>query len=166
MPQNSNAKYWAHSDRLGRPWGEPGSECQPLAEHLANVAALAESLARLAAPDNRLLHRLAHASGMLHDYGKYRDCFQRMIATGKGKGDCPHAIYGALAAFNGNGAIQHWMAPATFAIAGHHAGLPSASKLKGNLFGKQEKSVAQQSEARAIWSRAVEDQPGIAELFE
>lgn len=166
MPQNSSAKYWAHSDRFGRGCDEPGSECQPLAEHLANVAALAESLARLAAPENRLLHRLAHASGMLHDYGKYRDCFQRMIATGKGKGDCPHAIYGALTAFNGNGAIQHWMAPATFAIAGHHAGLPSAPKLGGKLVGKQEGSETLRSEARVIWSRAIKDQPGIAELFE
>lgn len=77
--------YVAHSDRLGRSCDEPGSECQPLGEHLANVAALEESLARLAAPCNVLLHRLAHASGMLHDYGKYTDCFQRMIATGKGR---------------------------------------------------------------------------------
>lgn len=159
-------KYLAHSDRFGRGCDTPESECQPLAEHLANVAALAESLARLAAPDNRLLHRLAHASGMLHDYGKYRDCFQRMIATGKGKGDCPHAIYGALAAFNGNGPVQHWMFPATYAIAGHHAGLPSKSKLRGKLVGKQEESVAQRSEAKAIWNRAIEDQPRIAELFE
>lgn len=158
--------YVAHSDRLGRRCDEPGSECQPLAEHLANVAVLAESLARLAAPDDRLLHRLAHASGMLHDYGKYRDCFQRMIATGKGKGDCPHAIYGALAAFNGSGPVQHWMFPATYAIAGHHAGLPSTSNLRGKLVGKQEKSVAQQSEARAIWGRAIKDQPRIAEIFE
>lgn len=156
--------YVAHSDRFGRSCDEPGSECQPLAEHLANVAELAESLARLAAPDNVLLHRLAHASGMLHDYGKYTDCFQRMIVTGEGR--CPHAIYGALAAFNGNGSIQHWMAPATFAIAGHHAGLPSASKLGGKLVGKQEDSENQRSEARAIWSRAINDQPGIAALFE
>lgn len=164
MPQSSGIGYFAHSDRFGRSCDEPGSECQPLAEHLANVAALAESLAKLAAPDNVLLHRLAYASGMLHDYGKYTDCFQRMIATGKGR--CPHAIYGALVAFNGNGSIQHWLAPATFAIAGHHAGLPSASKLGSKLVGKQEESEAQRSEARAIWSRAIQDQPGIAELFE
>lgn len=156
--------YVAHSDRLGRNCDEPGSKCQPLSEHLASVAALAESLARLAAPKNRHLHGLAYASGMLHDYGKYTDCFQRMIATGKGR--CPHAIYGALAAFSGNGSIQHWILPATYAIAGHHAGLPSTSKLKGKLFGKQEESEAQRSEARRIWSRAIEDQPGIARLFE
>ena len=164
MYQQDRRRFWAHSDRLGRSPDEPGSEWQPLAEHLANVAELAERLATLAAPENIHLHRLAYLSGMLHDYGKYTDCFQRMIVDGKGR--CPHAIYGALAAFSRNGAATRWIAPAAFAIAGHHAGLSSASKLGDKLKGNQEESNAQRSEAKSIWQRAVDDQPGIAALFD
>lgn len=163
MLQNTSVNFWAHSDRLGRPAHVPGSEWQLLAEHLENVARLAEQLARLAAPESALLHRLAHLSGMLHDYGKYTECFQQMILSGKGR--CPHAIYGALAAFNGNGLVQRWTGPAVFAIAGHHAGLPGASTLGDRLAGKQQESKFQQIEAKRIWSRAIEDQPGIAQLF-
>ena len=47
------------------------------------------------------LPRLAELCGFLHDYGKYADCFQQMILTGKGK--CPHAIHDAAA---GLGAIS------------------------------------------------------------
>ena len=101
---------------------------------------------------------------MLHDYGKYTDCFQQMIVDGEGR--CPHAIYGAMSAFSKMGPDSRWIAPATFAIAGHHAGLSSASKLGDNLNGNQEESKAQRSEAKGIWQRAIQDQPGIAALFD
>jgi hypothetical protein len=111
MLRNDGQTFWAHSDRLGRPPEESGSKWQQLSQHLLNVATIAERLARLAAPENVHMHRLAFLSGMLHDYGKYTDCFQQMIFSGKGR--CPHAIYGALAAFNGNGSAPRWTAPAT-----------------------------------------------------
>src|SRR6185437_10046914 len=123
--------FWAHSDRSGLSPDAPGNKWQPLAEHLRNVSKLARSLAELAAPNDVHLHDLTAWCGLLHDFGKYTDCFQQMITTGQGR--CPHAIHGAALALGGtSGDPIGLRAPhIAFAIAGHHAGMPDRDELVG-----------------------------------
>jgi len=117
--------FWAHSDPAGLPPGAPDSQWQPLAQHLQNTAGLARRLAEYAAPEYSHFHDLAERCGLLHDYGKYADSFQRMILTGKGR--CPHAIYGAAMAQR-LGATH-----ICSAIAGHHAGMPDLGQLRDKV---------------------------------
>ncbi len=151
-------KFWAHSDRTGLPPEAPGANWQPLREHLVNVANLAERLAQHAAPGYAHFQELAKWSGLLHDYGKYTDCFQRRIVTGKGK--CPHAIHGAAMAFGGSAADPIGLrAPHIgFAIAGHHAGMPDRDVLKD----RADKSRA---EAVELLERASRDLPEVGSLL-
>ena len=124
-------KFWAHSDSTGLPLEDPNSNAQPLAEHLRHVAILAEQLAKSAAPQQTALHQMAHLAGMLHDYGKYTECFQRRIHGAAKR--CPHSIHGAIAVrqFRVPGADgnRDWAMPAVRAIAAHHAGLADDAAL-------------------------------------
>ena len=88
--------YWAHSDPTGLAYNAPGAKWQLLSEHLMNVGNLARRLARLALPTNPHFHDMAACCGLLHDFGKYSDEFQKMIRTGKGR--CQHAVHGAVLA--------------------------------------------------------------------
>ncbi len=74
--------FWAHSDPSGLPPCDRNAKWQPLAEHLTNVSALARKLAGLARPHDEQFQELAACCGLLHDFGKYSDCFQKMILTG------------------------------------------------------------------------------------
>ncbi|MBV9763560.1 MAG: CRISPR-associated helicase Cas3' [Acidobacteriaceae bacterium] len=152
-------KYWAHSDRSGLPPEAPDARWQPLNEHLRNVAALARQLAQHAIPRYTHFHQLAEWCGLLHDYGKYTDCFQQMIRTGKGK--CPHAIHGAAMAFGGssNDPIGLRAPHLGLAIAGHHAGIPDHSE-----FGDKVKS--NRKEALELLRRASDDVAEIGALFQ
>ncbi|MCU1335414.1 MAG: cas3 [Bryobacterales bacterium] len=143
--------FWAHSDRAGLSWDTPGSSWQPLAGHLRDVAKLARSLAECAAPQYKHFHELAERCGLLHDYGKYSDCFQRMITTGEGR--CPHAIHGAVMAFHALGS-PHIAA----AIAGHHAGIPDLGECRDRINKSQD-------EAERLRDRAVVDSSEIAKLL-
>ncbi len=140
-------EFWAHSD----PW-------QLLSEHLRHVAKLSRLLAESAAPEQKHFHDLAEWCGLLHDFGKYTDCFQKMIRDGQGR--CQHAIHGAALAYwpgaggeAGLGAVH-----LAFAIAGHHAGMPDRSDLHSRA-GKF------RQEAAAVLERAKADSPEIARLF-
>jgi CRISPR-associated endonuclease/helicase Cas3 len=143
--------YWAHSDRGGLSMDAAGSKWQPLAEHLEHVAGLSRRLAEEAAPNYNHFHQLAEWSGLLHDYGKYTECFQQMIATGRGK--CPHAIYGAAMAYWGLKAPH-----VASAIAGHHAGMPDLGDLR-------DKVRAAHAEALAIHDRASKDTPAVGRVL-
>ena len=151
--------FWAHSDPAGLPPEAPGSHWQPLSEHLDNVANLARRLAELAAPADTHFHDLAEWSGLLHDYGKYTDCFQQMIRTGKGK--CPHAIYGAAMALAGSAGQPNDLRATHIAsaIAGHHAGMPDIGVLR-------EKVRESRAEALTLFERAGLDLPRIAKLLQ
>ncbi len=140
--------YWAHS----------GAEWQPLAEHLRNVSRLARRLAEHAAPANGHLQDVAAWCGLLHDYGKYSDCFQQMLLTGKGK--CPHAIHGAALASGGSAAdpIGLQATHAGLAIAGHHAGLHDFDE-------HLDKVKKFRAEALALLGRAAGDLPEIGRLL-
>ena len=144
--------FWAHSDPRGLPPEALGAHWQPLAEHLRNVARIAKQLAGYAAPEDRHFHDLAEWCGLLHDYGKYTDCFQNMIVTRKGK--CPHAIHGAAMAFDKLKAMH-----ISSAIAGHHAGMPDNGELR-------EKATNATTHATDISARAMGDLPAIGELFQ
>jgi HD superfamily phosphohydrolase YqeK len=76
-------KYWAHSDPSGLPEDDPNAHWQPLAEHLENVRSWAHRLASLAAPTNTHFHDVAEWAGLLHDFGKYSDCFQQSATASK-----------------------------------------------------------------------------------
>jgi CRISPR-associated endonuclease/helicase Cas3 len=156
----SDSVYWAHS-ASSLP-ADPGSRdgWQRLAVHLEAVAALAGKLASAARPGDERFATLARLGGMLHDYGKYTDCFQQMIATGRGH--CQHAVHGAVLSYfgtgvgNGKPGLSHIAA----AIAGHHGGVPDFSgdghSLKNRLL-----EARYQKEAEALLTRAERDCAGL-----
>jgi CRISPR-associated endonuclease/helicase Cas3 len=150
--------FWAHSDRSGIPPEAPGSEWQPLAEHLQNVASLARQLARSAAPENAHFHDLAEWCGLLHDYGKYTDGFQKMIV--KGGGRCPHAIHGAVMAFSGpaRNSVGLSAPHIALAIAGHHAGMPDFGEMPDRVKKKCDEAIV-------LLDRAAADLPRIGQLL-
>jgi CRISPR-associated endonuclease Cas3-HD len=96
----SATSFWAHS----APNSELGSDSragwQLLSVHLESVAHMARQLASAARPLDDNLARLAGLSGLLHDFGKYTNCFQNMLQTGQGR--CQHAIHGAILAYFGS----------------------------------------------------------------
>lgn len=147
-------KFWAHSDPSGLRPEAQGSKWQPLSEHLQNAARLARCLAQYAAPEYVHFHELAEWCGLLHDYGKFTDCFQNMI-LGVGKGPCPHSIHGAAMAYENLKAMH-----VASVIAGHHAGLPD---LPGE-FGKR--MVNSKADAYDLLIRAKGDLPAIGKLLE
>lgn len=150
--------FWAHSDPAGLSPETPGSRWQPLSQHLQNVAALASRLAQSAAPSYTHFHDLAEWSGLLHDYGKYTDCFQKMITTGLGK--CPHAVYGAAVAYTGSADVSIGLrAPhVAAAIAGHHAGMPDVGEVR-------DKIKPRLADAVGLLQRAAKDLPAIDQLL-
>jgi CRISPR-associated endonuclease/helicase Cas3 len=88
---------------------------QPLSSHLVNVAEQSRNFAEFSR-----LPEEAFLAGLLHDLGKYRQKFQLML---RGlKEESPHAYAGSSICQNGGSA--GFMA-ASFAIGGHHAGLPN-----------------------------------------
>lgn len=115
--------YWAHSARNSLPVSDSRAGWQPLSVHLEAVARIASELASKARPLDDNFASLANLSGLLHDLGKYTDCFQQMLRTGRGR--CQHAIHGAMLAYFGTaGATQEpRLNTVMAAIIGHHAGL-------------------------------------------
>ena len=108
--------YWAHSDPNGLSPNDPNAHWQLLSEHLSNVGQLAKNMAAEAAPADIDFALAAQTAGLLHDLGKYTDCFQKMIRTRQGR--CPHAAHGAYVA------NEYGRPDASFAIVGHHSGIP------------------------------------------
>lgn len=146
--------YWAHSDQDGRPPGDPTAKWQRLSEHLENVAAIAGKLAHAARPDDASFQTTVELAGRLHDFGKYTDCFQKMIRSGEGR--CQHSGHGAVIA-NDTGYPD-----AAFAIAGHHAGIPDITGGAGTLNVRIKDS---REEAEFLRARASEDCPALVPLF-
>lgn len=113
-------KYYAHSLE-----NRPEEEWQELEVHLAEVANLAEKLAKAVQPGENSFAELASLAGLLHDIGKYRKEFQEYLRKERQSGvDTAHAVYGA-----GKSLFEHESLAATFAVAGHHAGLYDAADL-------------------------------------
>lgn len=105
-------EWFAHS--------ENSRNCKhSLAKHLRETASLAESFA--ARDEYKPLFRLA---GLLHDLGKYRPEFQRYLEQGGRRGSVPHASWGAAYA------RRLKQLEISFAVDGHHKGVPDQSAWK------------------------------------
>lgn len=89
---------------------EDGSRKQPLADHLNQTAALAGAFAAAFGAQEE-----ARYAGLLHDIGKDSKGFQKRLHGGA---RVDHSTAGARIAY------RQQNAPAAFAIAGHHTGLP------------------------------------------
>jgi CRISPR-associated endonuclease/helicase Cas3 len=136
-----------------------------LAEHLEAVAELGGKLAESTRPGDERFATLVRLGGLLHDYGKYTDCFQRRLATSRGR--CPHAIYGALLSYWGTGA--NGAKPGLFhvaaAIAGHHAGLPDFTG-DGNSLKNRLNDERYRRDALSLLDCATRDCPGLRRAVE
>ena len=129
----ATTSYWAHSAPNSQSGSDSRAGWQLLSIHLEAVARIARELALAARPLDDNLASLAGLSGLLHDFGKYTDCFQQMLQTGQGR--CQHAIHGAmLAYFGAEGAVKKPGLNTVMAtIAGHHAGLADWSDFRQKL---------------------------------
>ncbi|SRR5579884_232066 len=159
-------QFWAHSAPVQKEGGANSKAgWQPLAAHLISVAKMARQFATTAHPQDISFHEEATVCGLLHDYGKYTDCFQQRIITGKGR--CAHAIHGAqLAILNQDGKlIRPHLLSAAFAIAGHHSGLPDWQGASGSL---QHRLKAKEhiEESFLIRDHAIQDCSEIRALLE
>jgi CRISPR-associated endonuclease/helicase Cas3 len=144
--------YWAHSSKAADQRPDSREGWQRLAQHLEAVSDLAGDLAEKARPEDAGFAEHARLCGLLHDYGKYSDCFQRMLESGRGR--CQHAIYGAMAAFRGPGldSAQPVLPNLAFAIAGHHAGMPDYT---GGGYSLAEKAKASCRDAKFLTEMSV-----------
>ncbi|MBL8222977.1 MAG: CRISPR-associated endonuclease Cas3'', partial [Bryobacterales bacterium] len=125
---------------------------QRLRTHLVEVGELAREFGFECSGREDFANR-AKAAGLLHDFGKYTDEFQKLL-LGEVK-RAPHSIYGAAAAYwksTGAGA------DVSFAIAGHHAGMPDSATLEDRI-------KEAQAQADALWSRAAQDSPELLACF-
>lgn len=130
------------------------SDWQLLAKHLRGVAESARCRMEGAVPSQPKLAELAGAAGWLHDLGKYRAEFQQMIRGIQAQREKTwHKQAGAAKAFD----VKN--APLAFAIAGHHGGLPDATKLKDSVNGSSGRYVA-----NAVWSVATADCPDVGHV--
>lgn len=99
-------EYFAHSSKLGS-W-------QPLKEHLENTASLAAQFAKPFGSEE-----LGHASGLLHDLGKYTIPFQQRLTH-----EAPPVDHSTAGAIIAQERFPKPIAQAlAFCIAGHHSGL-------------------------------------------
>lgn len=157
--------YWAHSAQTPSNDSDSRTGWQLLATHLEAVAKLAGIFAESARPGDERFAELARLSGLLHDYGKYTDCFQKMLTTGKGR--CQHAIHGAVLSCFGTRESQ----PApnllhiAFAIAGHHGGLPDFNG-GGRPLVTRVRERRYRDEAVSLIERATRDSDGLRHALE
>jgi CRISPR-associated endonuclease/helicase Cas3 len=151
--------YWAHSAPNSQPGSDSKAGWQLLSVHLEAVARIARELASAARPPDERLASLANLSGLLHDIGKYTDCFQQMLRTGHGR--CQHAIHGAmLAHFGAEGAAKKpGLNTVMAAIAGHHAGLADWSNFREKL-----SEPRYRREVEEILARASADCPELGRI--
>jgi CRISPR-associated endonuclease/helicase Cas3 len=108
-------EFYAHSEN------DEGNK-HILREHLHETARIAESFA-LNEKDKEILK----VAGLLHDLGKYQIDFQQYLLNGGQKGSVPHAAMGA------GYAKKIRQLEISFAIDGHHKGLPDRSKWKNDI---------------------------------
>ena len=105
----SDDLFIAHSEN-------DAGEFHPLKEHLHGVCALAQSYAIRESQKPFLA-----LAALLHDLGKYRKEFQQYLRKGGRRGSVPHARWGAIVA------RKLAMLEVSYAIDGHHSGLPNTA---------------------------------------
>jgi CRISPR-associated endonuclease/helicase Cas3 len=162
---DSDSTYWAHSSRILT--SDSGSRVgwQPLAVHLEAVATLAGELAEFARPGDKRFATLAGLSGLLDDYGKYTQCFQQMLRTGRGH--CQHSIHGALLSYFGASGenFKPNLTHVAAAIVGHHAGLPDFTG-DGNSLASRLRDERYRKEAQELLKNATQDSAGLHRAIE
>lgn len=104
---NEVPEFVAHVSDDGR--------CESVRQHLHEVAEMARKFAETFG-----LGRWAYYAGLYHDVGKYSDEFQRRIL--ENGPSCDHATAGARELMDANLALS-------YAVAGHHGGLPDGGGL-------------------------------------
>ena len=141
--------YWAHSAPDSQAGSDSRDGWQLLSDHLEAVARMTRDFASAARPHDENLANLAYLSGLLHDFGKYTDCFQQMLQTGRGH--CQHSIHGAMLAYFGPEGTLHkpGLNTAMAAIAGHHAGLADWSDFREKLSELRYRRAVEEILARA-----------------
>jgi CRISPR-associated endonuclease/helicase Cas3 len=110
--------YYAHSteSKNKKSW-------QPLELHLRNVAALAKDFAEVFGAG-----KWGEISGLLHDAGKATQAFQRRLEGCSDRVD--HSTFGARLTAEKAGRLGLLL---TYAIAGHHGGMPDGGEQEGQL---------------------------------
>lgn len=104
--------YWAHSvNKLGKK--------HTLSEHLKKTGKIASSFA-----SNDKYKLFFWIAGILHDFGKYQLEFQEYLKRGGRRGSVLHSVWGA--GYTRNLKLNE----VSFAIDGHHKGLPNRSVWK------------------------------------
>ncbi|MEI7699230.1 MAG: CRISPR-associated helicase Cas3' [Planctomycetia bacterium] len=139
----------SHSSQL-----EPGSNWQLLPEHLRNVASLARSNAIGTKDAESSLVHSAWMAGLLHDLGKYRPEFQQMLrGLNVQRERTYHKQAGAAKAYEFQDVCV------SFAIAGHHGGLPNRTDVESAILSGNGRDVAAQ-----VWPAACHDLPELTSL--
>jgi len=112
--ESKDAEYFAHSEN------DAGKK-HSLFDHLNETAGIAESFTK-----NKEFAKLFKFAGLLHDFGKYQPEFQQYLVNGGKRGSVPHAAWGA------GYARKLRQLEISFAIDGHHKGLPDPGKWKND----------------------------------
>lgn len=129
------------------------SDWQTLRSHLQGVANRSYAMMQACNVSEERCYA-AYVAGLLHDLGKYRPEFQRMLrGASLPKEQTYHKQAGAAKA----AALGH--IPVAFAIAGHHGGLPNKVKLEEHIKSDSGRAVASQ-----VWCEAVRELPIFGEL--
>ncbi|MDY7036927.1 MAG: CRISPR-associated helicase Cas3' [Thermodesulfobacteriota bacterium] len=110
-------EYYAHSENNR-------NKKHGLSEHLHRTAEFVESFAC-----RKDYKQIFNMTGLLHDLGKYQPEFQNYLKNSGKRGSVPHASWGA-----GYARLCR-IIEASFAIDGHHKGLPDKSVWKGDTEG-------------------------------
>lgn len=137
--------------------GHSRSHWQPLREHLLNVSIEAERRgARFSAG------KAAGLAGLLHDLGKYTDSFQKRLDGGPA---VDHATAGAkMVNTLAESAMDRAMAQLiSYAIAGHHTGLPDMHSNTGSLDSLDERLKKTLDPLTSVWSTEIE--AGVSPLY-
>lgn len=148
--------YFAHTKENTLGEALPESSWHLLKDHLANVA---ETAGRFAKPMG--MGEEAFIAGLLHDFGKYGDNFQKRL-HGQIRG-VNHWAHGAELAYKRNAFL------AAFSIAGHHTGIPKKTEIAeliqdvGNSQCREQK-LRLHEDVSELLKRADKDQLGIDRL--
>jgi CRISPR-associated endonuclease/helicase Cas3 len=133
---------------------QPGDKWQRLSVHLRNVAELAKQNAGGVSQSESTLAASAWMAGLLHELGKYRLEFQKMLrGVPVQREKTYHKQAGAAKAAD----LQDF--PVAFAIAGHHGGLPNKTDVEASILSANGRPVAKQ-----VWPDASHEMPELNSL--
>ena len=138
-----SAQYLSHRSEDGRE--------ESVLQHLYETAQMTAEFAEAFHAEEQ-----GQLSGMLHDIGKYSDAFQRRLRGSPEQVD--HATAGAWECCK---ACQPF---ASFAIAGHHGGLPDGGSKtdtedQSTLCGRMKRAQKSMLEPYSVWTREVQNPP-------